>query len=211
MSGYDDFGMQTPWSQGVLVLPYVFIPRLTILPSPLYNPAMGAIEWKHITPNELIQDIETQVKTQEVNKYAFQVGLKDLDFDINHEVLKVLGIAIPFQSISQAVQALRFGAIIPLEFIEDDSTVHQVLVFDHRPVGFSGFMNCVTHSLALTNHGLFEVGRYPAISLAAQDRYWQWFLHRRLATTDDVADFTESSQMSPQQFTEQVYHALVGD
>ncbi|MCJ7722922.1 MAG: hypothetical protein MUP03_02200 [Anaerolineales bacterium] len=170
---------------------------------------MGEIEWKHITPNELIQDIETQIKTHNENKYAFQVGLKDLDFDINNDVLKVLGIDMPFKSIDQAEQALQFGAITPMEFVEDDSTTHHVLVFDHRPVGYSGFMNCVTHSLALTDHGVFEVGRYPAISLASQSRYWQWFLHRRLATTDDVANLIEGSQLSPEQFTDRVYHALV--
>ena len=93
-------------------------------------------------------DPDTTIRPHNENKYAFQVGLKDLDFDVNHEVLKVLGINIPFQSISKAEQALLFGAINPLEFVEDDSTVHHVLVFDYKPVGFSGFMSCVTHSLA---------------------------------------------------------------
>ncbi|MBN1669058.1 MAG: hypothetical protein JW862_18335 [Anaerolineales bacterium] len=180
----------------------------TTLPA-LYNPGMSPIEWREITPEEMIRDIENSVRQYRENKYAFQTGLKDLDFDINDDLLKTLELSVPFQSISQAEQALCGGAIHPVKFIEDDNTEHQVLHFDHRPVGYSGFMNCVAHSLALTSHGLFEVGRYPAVSLGSQSRYWQWFLHRRLATTEEVHELCESQGLSGDQFMEKVYQAFV--
>ena len=105
---------------------------------------MSDIEWKAVTPEEMMQDIENFVQRSRENKYAFQVGLKDLDFDINEEMLKIQGVHVPFQSIAQAKQALCNGAIKPVQFIEDDDTEHQVLAFDHRTVGNSGFMNCVS-------------------------------------------------------------------
>ena len=170
---------------------------------------MSGIEWKAITPEEMIRDIENSVKLYRENKYAFQVGLRDLDFDIDEDVLKVLGINVPFHSIGQAEEALRGGAIKPLQFIEDDCTEHQVLVFDYRPVGYSGFMNCVTHSLAMTDHGLFEVGRYPAMSLDTPSRYWQWFLHRRLATPAELSDWNDSNELSSKELLEKIYEAFV--
>ena len=132
--------------------------------------------------------MENIVQRQRENKYAFQTGLRDPDFHFNHAKLKALGLTLPFVSTCQAEQALRGGAITPTTFIEDDSTQHQVLSFDHRPVGYSGFMDCVTHSLALTDHGLFEVGRYAAVRLNSHQKSWQWFLHRRLATSEEVHD-----------------------
>jgi hypothetical protein len=175
-----------------------------------YNPGMSGIEWRRVTPEEMIRDIENSVKLYRENKYAFQVGLKDLDFDVNEDQLKLLGITIPFSSIRQAEQGLCARAIVPKQFIEDDNTEQSVMVFDHRPVGYSGFMDCVTHSLALTNRGLFEVGRYPAVSLSSPGHYWQWFLHRRLATTEDVTEYCDSRQLSSEQFMENVYQALIG-
>jgi PHD/YefM family antitoxin component YafN of YafNO toxin-antitoxin module len=103
--------------------------------------------------------------------------------------------SLPIRSISEAEQALCSGLITPTIFVEEDDTRHQVLVFDHRPVGYSGFMDCVTHSLALTNHGLFEVGCYPAVSLSSQSRYWQWFLHRRLATSEELSTLFENEEL----------------
>jgi hypothetical protein len=103
----------------------------------------------------------------------------------------------------------RSGAITPITLLEHDETEHQVLVFDHRPVGYSGFMDCVTHSLALTDHGLFEAGRYLAMSLSEQNRYWGWFLHRRLATTDDVSDWCKNQNCTPNEYVESVYQAMV--
>lgn len=182
--------------------------QLTPASAFVYNPAMSGIEWRGITPEEIIRDIENSVQLYHENKYAFQVGLKDLDFDIDEDVLKTTDLKVPFQSISQAEQALRGGAIKPMKLFEEDNTEHQVLYFDHRPVGYSGFMNCVTHSLALTDHGLFEVGRYPAVSLNSESRYWQWFLHRRLATAADVHEWCDTHHLSLDQFMAEVYSAM---
>ena len=76
-------------------------------------------------------------------------------------------------------------------------------------MGYSGFMDCVTHSLALTDHGLFEVGHYPAIGLTNQNRDWQWFLHRRLATQEQVREWQERLNISPQQLMDRCYEALI--
>lgn len=170
---------------------------------------MSPIEWKAVTPEEMIREIETTVRQYRENKYAFQLGLKDLDFDINDDLLKILGFSIPFRSIDQAEQALRSGAIHPIKLIEEDGTEHQVLAFDHRPIGYSGYMNCVTHSLALTDHGLFEVGRFPAVSLSAQNRYWQWFLHRRLAKADETHIWCQDRHRTAEEFIDEVYHAMI--
>lgn len=172
---------------------------------------MSGIEWKGVTPEEMIQDIESGVRQYRENKYAFQTGLKDLDFDINDEQLSALGVSLPFQSISQAEQALRSGMITPTIFVEEDDTQHQVLVFDSRTVGYSGFMDCVTHSLALTDQGLFEVGRFPAVNLSSQSRYWQWFLHRRLATPAELADWNESKELSSKELLDKIYEAFVSE
>lgn len=177
----------------------------------MYNPAMPEIEWRGIAPDDMIRDIENSVRQYRENKYAFQVGLKDLDFDINMEHLTALGMSLPFRSIHDAELALQSRLITPTIFIEYDDTRHQVLVFDHRPVGYSGFMDCVTHSLALTDHGMFEVGRYPAVSLSSPNRYWQWFLHRRLATPEDVSDLCENQDLSPSDLLERVYQAFISE
>lgn len=71
-------------------------------------------------------------------------------------------------------------------------------------------MDCVTLSLALTNRGLFEVGRYPAVSLSSQSRYWGWFLHCRLATVEEVTAWQENQGLLSDQFVENVYQALTG-
>ena len=169
---------------------------------------MSKTEYRGVTPAEMIQEVEQVIRQQREKKYKFQVGLKDLDFDINEDQLIVLGLRLPFKNIDQAEQALRNGAISPITFIEHDETEHQVLIFDHRPVGYSGFMDCVTHSLALTNRGLFEAGRYPAMNLSAQNRYWQWFLHRRLAAVEEVNSWYESGDLTSEQFMENVYLAM---
>ena len=170
---------------------------------------MSEIEWKAISPEEMIREIENFLQKSRENKYAFQVGLQDLDFDVNEDILRIQGVSVPFQSISQAEQALCSKAIQPTKFVEYDGTEHQVLAFDHRPVGYSGFMDCVTHSLALTNLGLFEVGRYPAVNLSSQSRYWQWFLHRRLATADEVHEWCQDHNQTSEQFFEEVVHAFI--
>ena len=148
---------------------------------------MQEFDCRPVTPAELVGELQDTLRKWQENKYAFQVGLKDLDFEMDDERAESLGISIPFLSIDQAEQALRDRIVHPTILVEDDDTAHQVLAFDPRPVGYSGFMGCVTHSLAVTDNGLFEVGRYPAMNLSTQNRTWQWFLHRRLATAEEVA------------------------
>ena len=105
---------------------------------------------------------------------------------------------------------MRARVIVPTLFIEYNDSEHQVLVFDPRPVGYSGFMDCVTHSLALTDLGLFEVGRYPAMNLSAQNRYWQWFLHRHLATADEINYLQVDHGLASSEVVEHIYSALTG-
>ena len=147
---------------------------------------MRGIEVRNISPSEMIQELGCVVRATKENKYAYQVGLKDVDFDINHNLLEGQGITIPFQSINHAEEALQAGIITPKEFHEYDGTEHQVQVFSPRAVGYSGFMDCVTHSLAITDQGLFDVGRYAAVTVSAPSKVWQWFLHRRLAGGDEI-------------------------
>jgi hypothetical protein len=176
--------------------------------SHMYNPLMPGIEVRGTSPGEVIRDVENAARVSQENKYAFQVGLKDLDFDINEDQIKFLGLKVPFSSIDQAEQALQFQAITPTKFIEMDETEHQVLIFDHRPVGYSGFKGCITHSLALTSKGLFEVGRYPGLKLTDANHYWQWFLHRQLATPEDVSDELESQNLTVDQYMENTYKTI---
>lgn len=171
---------------------------------------MSEIEWRVIEPEEMIREIADSVRQSRENKYAFQVGLKDLDFDVDQDQLTAAGINLPFRNIDQAEHALSAGVITPTLLIEEDDTRHQVLVFDHRPVGYSGFMGCVTHSLALTDLGLFEVGRYPAMSLASQSRYWQWFLHRRLATPEEIHAIQETYGWDHRELLQRSITALTG-
>ena len=91
---------------------------------------MSEIEWRHISPEEMIRDIEETVRQHRENKYAFQVGLKDLDFDVNEDLLQALNLHLPLRSIAQAEQALQGKAITPTTFVEHDDTEHQVLAFD---------------------------------------------------------------------------------
>ena len=73
---------------------------------------MSGIEWRGIEPEEMIREIEDTVRLSRENKYAFQVGLKDLDFDINQDQLTALGMSLPFRSIDQAEQALSTGVVV---------------------------------------------------------------------------------------------------
>jgi hypothetical protein len=171
---------------------------------------MQNVESGGITPDEFIKDYENSLNQYQEEKYDFQVGLKDLDFDVDIERIELLGLAIPFMSITQAEQALTENAIIPKTLIEFDNTEHQVIVFDYKAVGYSGFMDCVTHSLTITDQGLFEVGRYPAISMSEPNRYWQWFLHRRLVTPEEVMRWQEDNSYSSNELVDRVYAALTG-
>ena len=124
------------------------------------------------------------------------MALKDLDFEINEDQAKALGIAFPFRNVNQAELALRERVITPTIFLEDDDTRHLVEVFDPMPISFHRYKNWITYSLALTDQGLFDVGRYPVMNVAGNDCYWQWFLHRRLATTEQVAAWKELYHLS---------------
>jgi hypothetical protein len=136
--------------------------------------------------------------------------LKDLGFEVDEDQARVLGVTPPFQTTDDAERALRERVVKPASFLEDDDTEHQVAVFDPEPVGYSGFMSCVTHSLALTDLGLFEVGRYPAMNMASQHRYWQWFLHRRLVTPEQAADWREQNGLTNLQLVERFFEAMTG-
>ena len=169
---------------------------------------MTGIEVRGATPGDIGRELDQILTIDQENKYAFQVGLKDLDFDIDDDLLEIHGMTLPFPCIDQAEQALRAKIIAPSQFLEVDGTEHQVLVFDPRPIGFSGFMDCVTHSLAVTNQGLFEVGRYAAINMSAPNRFWQWFLHRRLAAVDEINEIEGYQRLTAEQFVENVYQAF---
>ena len=124
------------------------------------------------------KDLDHIYKTNQENKYAFQVRARKTWISILTMIFANSTESISHSSIDQAEQALRVRVIIPKLLIEYDGTEHKVLVFNSRPIGFSGFMNCVTHSLTITNQGLFEIGRYSAIHVSAPTRNWQWFLHQ---------------------------------
>ena len=171
---------------------------------------MSELEWRAVAPHEYTSELEVAVRQRQENKYTFQVGLKDLDFDIDRDLARLLGIPLPFPHIDQAELALRERVIKPISFLEDDDTQHQVTAFDPEPVGLSGFMSCVTHSLALTDQGLFEVGRYPAMNMASQHRYWQWFIQRRLATPEHVLAWKEQRGLTNLQVVVLFLEALTG-
>lgn len=171
---------------------------------------MSKLEHRAVAPNEFISELEEAVRERRENKYALQVGLKDLGFELDEDQARAWGVTLPFQSIDQAEQSLQERVIKPTTFLEDDDTAHQVDAFDPEPVGFSGFVSCVTHSLAMTDLGLFEVGRYPALNLASQGRYWQWFLHRRLATPQQVAAWKAHDSLTSLQIVERFFEAMTG-
>ena len=126
-----------------------------------------------------------QARTDPETKYDFQIGLKDVEFAVDEEKARELGIILPMGSIDEAEHALQARVIAPTKLDEEDDTSHQVLEFDPTPVGYSGFDNCAIHSLAQTDLGLFEVGRYAAVKLATRSKTWQWFIHRKLKTPQD--------------------------
>lgn len=171
---------------------------------------MPESEYRGVDPGDFADKLEDAVRRMQEDKYAFQVGLTDLDFDVDHARAEELGVTLPLQSVDEAEQALWDGVIRPTTFLEADGTLHQVAVFDHVPVGFSGFEDTASHSLALTDQGLFEVGRYPAMNLEGQHRYWQWFLHRRLATPEQVTAWQEESDLSARHVVDLFYEVMTG-
>lgn len=118
-------------------------------------------------------------------KYKFQVKLKEVEFDVDREKADALGVTLPVGSIDEAERLLQEGVISPKRFVEQDETVHEIIEFQPEPVGYSGFDNCVVHSLAQTDRGLFELGRYPAMDLETQTKTWQWLIHRKIRQRKD--------------------------
>jgi hypothetical protein len=169
---------------------------------------MVGIEYRSISPEEMISELEQSIRLHSESKYAYQTGLKDLDFDVDHGQIESLNLNLPLITVDQAEIALCNKAIRPTKLLEQNDTEHQVLAFDHRPIGYSGFMDCVTHSLALTDRGLFEVGRYSAVNLSSQSHHWGWFLHRQLAATDELTTWLGSQELSPDEIIEKVYQAF---
>lgn len=157
------------------------------------------MEVRPVTPEEIGRALEDSLQRRQENKYAFQVKLIDLDLDVDEEKAAAEGVEFPFRSIEAAEAALRSGIITPTLLLEEDGTQHEVVAFDPTPVGYSGFQDCVTHSLAVTTHGLFEVGRFAAVRLHSTHKEWQWFLHQRLATAEDIATWQAISPIAPHQ------------
>lgn len=171
------------------------------------------LEMRSVTgPQVFMAELADQIEARRdpERKYTSQVGLKDVGFAVDEEKQQILQVKFPFEDGTQTEQGLRAGIITPTTFLENDGTEHHVAVFDPEPVGHSGFADCVTHSLSLTDQGLFEVGRYPAMSVETQHRYWQWFLHRRLVTPDRVQAWEESYRLSPRQVVDMTFETLAG-
>lgn len=160
---------------------------------------MAAIEIRPVTPEEIGQELEATLRRRQENKYAFQVKLIDLDIDVDEEKAAAQGIEFPFRSIEAAEAALRSRIITPTILMEEDDTRNEVVAFDPTPIGYSGFQDCVTHSLAVTDHGLFEVGRFAAASLHSAQKEWQWFLHQRLASPEEMATWQAIYPVAPHQ------------
>ena len=147
--------------------------------------------------------------TSPERKYSSQVGLKDLDFDLNYMMIKALGMALPFPGIEQAEDALTKRVLILSSFNEIDETPHEVLIFDPRPIAYSGFMSCVRHSLAMTSQGIFEIGRYQGVSMTSTNKYWQWFIHRRLASIERANQWIEEEDITSDELMDQIYQTYL--
>ena len=141
---------------------------------------MGSFKVVPVDGQTLVKELEALVEQRRRDKYSLQVRLQDVRFSFDEERASALEVDPEMSSIERAELYLREGILEPVEFVEDDGTVHQVLEWDPTPVGYSGFMGCVTHSIVVTDQGTFEVGRYPAMNLTDFSKVWQWFIHRKL-------------------------------
>ena len=135
---------------------------------------------KAVSPEEFVGELERLLEQRRRDKYSLQVKLENVRFAFDEERASALGLDLEMSPIQKAEVYLRERVLTPVEFVEYDGTVHQVIKWDPTPVGYSGFMGCVTHSVAVTDQGTFEVGRYPAMNLADFSKVWQWFIHRKL-------------------------------
>ena len=137
-----------------------------------------------VSPEELGDELKRLVEQLRNDKYSLQVGLKNVKFSFEEEKASALEVGPEMSSIDKAELYLREGTLMPVELVEYDGTVHQVLEWDPTTVGYSGFMDCVTHSIVVTDRGTFEVGRYPAMQLQDFTKVWQWFIHRKIEERD---------------------------
>ena len=138
------------------------------------------MEVKAVSPEEFMEELESLIKQSEKDKYSLQVGLEDVKFTFDEQRALALEVGPGVSSIEKGEVYLREGILAPVELIEYDGTVHQVREWDPTPVGYSGFMDCVTHSIVVTDQGTFEVGRYPAMNIQTFSKVWQWFIHRKI-------------------------------
>lgn len=132
-----------------------------------------------VSPEEFGEELKRLVEQQRNDKYSLQVGLKNVQFSFDEGKASALEVDPEMSSIDKAELHLREGILMPVELVEYDGTVHRVLEWDPTPVGYSGFMDCVTHSVVITDRGTFEVGRYPAMQLQELTKVWQWFIHSK--------------------------------
>ena len=137
-----------------------------------------------VSPEEFGEELKRLVEQLRNDKYSLQVGLKNVKFSFEEEKASALEVGPEMSSIDKAELYLREGTLMPVELVEYDGTVHQVLEWDPTAVGYSGFMDCVTHSIVVTDRGTFEVGRYPAMQLQDFTKVWQWFIHRKIEERD---------------------------
>ena len=72
---------------------------------------MTEFEHQGVEPDDFADELEDAVRRMKENKYAFQVGLIDLDFDVDHAKAEELGVTLPFQNIERAELALWEGII----------------------------------------------------------------------------------------------------
>ena len=137
-----------------------------------------------VSAEEFGEELNRLVEQLRNDKYSLQVGLKNVQFSFDEEKASALEVGPEMSSIDKAELYLREGTLMPVELVEYDGTVHQVLEWDPTAVGYSGFMDCVTHSIVVTDRGTFEVGRYPAMQLQDFTKVWQWFIHRKIEERD---------------------------
>ena len=101
-------------------------------------------EWRPTNGETLARELKRPIEwTRGPEKYRGLVRLREMEFEIDGHRAEEAGISFPLPGIEE-VEA----------FVEFDGRT-TVLVFYARPVGYSGFMDCVTRSLALTDRGLF--------------------------------------------------------
>jgi hypothetical protein len=136
----------------------------------------------------LAREPEALVERGRWEKYSFQVELARVEFVFDEEAASALELDAEVSAIERAECYLREGVLSPVQLAESDGTRHQVVEWDPTPVAYSGFMGCVTYSIAVTDQGTFEVGRYAAMNVRTFSKVWQWFIHRQIEGTERDRD-----------------------